>query len=330
MKPQIGRAILWSIVFSFGFMLVSLEKAFPDEPFPTRPITLLIGYPPGGPADVTARSFNTEAGKILGQPVVILSKPGAVGSIALSALSSSKPDGYTLIEISSTAVATAMHTLGVNWDLRDFTPILGHTIYNLTLVVRSDAPWKNFGEWVQYVRKNPGFKVGDFGHSGNVHILVEWLAKRLDIKLVPVHYRGDSEAVTSLLGGHIQMCSSGVADVPLIKAGRLKTLLLLSGEPADPDPKSVSRLREVMPDAPAELAESVGGILAPKGLPPSLQAKLHEVLKKATIDSPECARMHALANMRLKYFAPADWQSYLIRSADTFGKAMKYVGLERK
>lgn len=324
------KVILWSLVILFCFMTMLMEKPSAQDTFPTKPITLLVGFPPGGPADVTARSYAPAASKLLGQPVVVVNKPGAGGTLAIDFLAGSKPDGYTLIEAGLSTLAYGMHTHGVNWGPKDFTIILGHTLYNFAVVIRADAPWKDFNDWVQYVKQNPGFKYGTYGALGTMHILMEWIAKRLDLKLVPVHFPGDAPGITNLLGGHIQAQLVAGAHTAQIRAGKLRTLLQVTSESVDPDPKSVARLKDVLPDAPMEVVGLPRGIFGPKGMPSSIQAKLSDVLKKATVENPEFLRAHQLMNMHVEYYDPRELQEKLAKAFDDFGKLMKSLDLERK
>lgn len=290
----------------------------------------LSGVSPGGVSDIAARSIVPVASKYLGQPVVVVNKPGAGGTLAIDFLASSKPDGYTLINAGSSTLAYGMHTQGVSWGPKDFTVILGHTIYNYAVVIRSDAPWKNFDEWVQYVKQNPGFKYGTYGALGTMHIMMEWIAKRIDLKLVPVHFPGDAPGITNLLGGHIQAHLAAGGHAAQVKAGKLRTLLQMTGEPVDSDPKSVARLKDVLPDAPMEVVALPVGIFGPKGIPDSIQAKLNDAFRKATIENPEFVRTHQLMNMAVEYHGPKELQETLFKAYEDFGKLMKSLGLERK
>jgi len=321
----LGILSVTSVVF-----LAFSEKSFAQEPFPNKPINLLVGFPPGGVSDIAARSIVPEATKLFGQPVVVLNKPGAGGTLAIDFVANSKPDGYTVINAGSSTLAYGMHTQGVNWGPKDFTVILGHTIYNYAVVVRADSPWKNFEEWVQYVRQNPGFKYGTYGALSTMHVMMEWIAKHLDLKLTPVHFTGDAPGLTNLLGGHIQAHLAAGGHAAHVKAGKLRTLLQMTGEPVDSDPKSVARLKTAVPDAPMEVVGLPVGLFATKGIPDAIQMKLHDLFKKATVENPEFIRPHQLMNMAVEYHSPKELQETLIKAYDGFGKLMKNLGLERK
>jgi tripartite-type tricarboxylate transporter receptor subunit TctC len=313
-----------------GSMAIMGERSFAQENFPTKPLTLLVGFPPGGVSDTAARAIAPGASECLGQPVTVQNKPGAGGTIAIDFVVNSKPDGYTLINAGTSTLAYGMYTKGVKWGPKDFTLILGHSAYNYAFVGRADAPWKNFDEWVAYVRKNPGFKYGTYGALGTMHIVMEWTAKRLNLKLVPVHFKGDSPGIRALLGGHIQAHCAAGGHAAQVKAGKLRTILQVSGEPVDKDAASVGRLRVVLPDAPLDVVDLPIGVFGPKGIPPATRDKLVRCIKKATVDNPKFIKTHQLMNLPVTYYDPDEVQTRLFEVYERFGKLMKELGLERK
>jgi tripartite-type tricarboxylate transporter receptor subunit TctC len=141
---------------------------------------------------------------------------------------------------------------------------------------------------------------------------------------------GDIQGITNLLGGHIQAHLASGGHAAQVKAGKLRTLLQMSGEPVDPDPKSVARLQKVLPDAPMEVVTLPRGVFGPKGIPDSIQTKLHEAFKKGTVENPDFIRVHQLMNMKVEYHGPKELQQTLFKSYEDFGKLMKSLGLERK
>jgi len=324
------RIIIWIFLVSFVLWFFGVEKTFSQETFPSKPITLLSPWPPGGVSDTVARLTTTRASQSLGQQVVVVNKPGAGGTLAIDFLAGSKPDGYTVLSGGLGALAYSLYTHGVSWGPKDFSLILGYYIYNYSVVIRSDAPWKNFNEWVQYVKQNPGFKYGTYGNMTTHHVIMEWIAKRLDLKLVPVHFAGDTPGITSLLGGHIDaQCIAG-GQISLFKAGKIRTLLQMFGEPVDIDPKIVTRFKDVLPDAPLEVLGIPAGVFGPKGIPDSIQARLHEAFKKGSVENPEFVQMLQSMNLTPEYHDPKELQKVLTKAYEDFGKLIKSLGLERK
>jgi len=151
------------LIFIIVLLIPGLSGA--SEEYPTRQITLLIGYTPGGATDLPVRALADKAGKALGQPVICLNKPGGGTAIAMTALKNSPPDGYT-IGVLSTASIIAPYILAVPPynTVKDFAPIMQFALYQFGLVVRADAPWKTFKEFFEYAKANPGkIKYGTAG-----------------------------------------------------------------------------------------------------------------------------------------------------------------------
>ncbi|MCB2192057.1 MAG: tripartite tricarboxylate transporter substrate binding protein [Deltaproteobacteria bacterium] len=323
------KAIVLTIaLLAVGAMLLGGAAQAADT-FPNKPVNIYVGFPPGGVAGNSARAIGTPAAKFLGQPTAIMHKPGAGGTLAVSYVSEQEPDGYTLINAGTSTLATAMFTKGVKWGPNDFTMILGYTAFNFALVTRADAPWKNFDEWVDYVRKHPGFKYATYGALGTMHLFMEWLAKELKLDMVPVHFKGDSPAVAALLGGHLQIYCGAGGQAPHVKAGTLRTLLQISGEPKDANAKDVPRLSQKLPKAPVELFTLPIGIFGPKGMSASVAAKLTEAFTKAA-KAPECAKALQQMNMNVKIVGPEELHKNLVAGQKQFGALIKELKLKRK
>jgi len=326
-----SRVTLYLLMVLFSLIPIFAEKTFSQETFPVKPITLVVGFAPGGVTDIVARSLAPAASKYLGQPVMVVNKSGAAGTLGIDFVVNAKPDGYTIIHQGLVSLAYGSHTQGVSWGPKDFTLIIGHSIYNFAAVVRSDAPWKNFDEWVEHVRRNPGFKYGVYGALSTPHIIMEWIGKRLNLKLVAVHFPGgDPPGISNLLGGHIQLHCAGGAHAAQIKAGTLRSLLQFVGEPIDSDPKTVTRLKDVFPDSPLEIVGLPAGEFGPKGIPPSIQEKLHDAFHKATIENPDFIKTSKLMNLGVEYHSPKELQETLSKAHESYGKLIKSLGLERK
>lgn len=299
------------------------------DDFPDQPLNLYVGFPPGGVAGNSARAIATPAAEFLGKPTVVLHKPGAGGTLAVSFISNQKPDGYNLINAGASTLATAMFTKGVTWGPEDFTPILGYTAFNFALVTKTDAPWKTFDQWVDHVRKHPGFKYADYGAMGTMHIFMEWLARELNLKMVPVHFKGDNPGVAAVLGGHVAVYAGAGGQAPHVKAGNLRTLLQISGEPLDKDPGSVIRLLKKFPNAPAEAFTLPIGIFGPKGIPTSIRNKLNEAFTKSAQTSA-CATALKQMNMTVQIVGPDELEKRLVLGQQQFQKLVNDLGLSRK
>ncbi len=277
MRSKILICLVFVLALSSGMALAAGEKEWP-----TKPIELYVGYPPGGPSDTAARIYGPIMSKELGVPVVIMNKPGAGGALALEFITKQKPDGYSIMEVSFGQISQQPHTHHVSFTIDDFTYILSHSNYPWCILVKKDAPWKDFRELIEFSRKNRALSYGLGGAYNTAHIIIEWIARREKAKFSFVPFKGMGTARPALLGGHIDFLGSSGGHAPLIEGGKLRTLLQFSGEVADAT--KVPFLTELYPDFPPNLKahEMTKGLAGPKGIPDPIVEKLANALRKAT------------------------------------------------
>ncbi|MCC2634236.1 MAG: tctC [Ramlibacter sp.] len=251
------------------------------QAFPAKPIKLVIAFPAGGPTDITMRQLADNAGKILGQPVIVENKPGAGGTLPAQLLQSTPADGYTLAQV-PLGVFRLPYTTKITWDpVKDINYILNVTGYAFGIVVPTDSPIKNWNEFVAYAKANPGkLSYGSTGTLTSPHLTTELIAQKLGIQLNHIPYKGSADLAQAITGGHIMAAADSTGFAPLVKAGKLRVLNTW-GE---------KRL-EQFPDAPTlkELGldivqNSPFGIGAPRDTPPDVVKKLHDAFKKAMED----------------------------------------------
>jgi len=319
-----GKSIIILVVFFFSFGPQSLIFAQGD--YPSKPINMLIGYPPGGLSDLTARAVAIGAGKVLKQPVVVVNKPGASASLAMALLSNAKPDGYTLGNIPSTATVVMPFVEKVSYDpLKDFTPIINQFNYAAALVVRADAPWKNFNEFAKYAKENQKtVKYGTYGAYGTTTIAMEALGKKLDILWDTVPFKADAEAIVGLLGGHITAAASASMYAPQVRAGQLKILAMLS-EKRSPEFPDIPTLKELGFDIVAEGFVGVGG---PKGLPGPIVDKLESAFTEALKDKGYLELIKKLALVE-DYKDNREFMRFIRESYNLHQELIKSVGLDK-
>jgi tripartite-type tricarboxylate transporter receptor subunit TctC len=273
-------------------LLMALAVAVPvvqaEEPYPSRPITIVAPFPPGGVADLTARPVAAAMEKVLKNPVGVVNKTGAAGAVGMQFVATSKPDGYTLLlalsSISIIPEADKIFGRQPAFTVDQFEPLALISADPTILVVRAESPWKTAKEFIEDARKRPGqISYSSSGVYGTLHMAMELLSHAAGIKLRHVPYGGAGPALTAILGGHVDALASGPAVVlPHIKAGTLRPL-------AGWGDKRVTAL----PDVPTfrELgyrdAEFYiwAGLFAPKGTPEPVLAKLRETLKQVVADS---------------------------------------------
>lgn len=246
--------------------------------FPSKPIKLLVAFPAGGPTDITMRILADEAGKLLGQPVIIDNKPGAGGTLPAQALQTSAPDGYTVAQI-PLGVFRLPYTTRINWDpVKDISYVLNLTGYAFGVVVPANSPFKNWADFVAYAKANPGkLSYGSTGTLTSPHLTMELIAQQLGIELLHVPYKGSADLMQATLGGQLMAAADSTGFAPQVEAGKLRVLNTWGSE----------RLAK-FPDAPTlkELGidlvqNSPFGLGAPRGTPPEVVRRLHDAFKQA-------------------------------------------------
>ncbi len=272
------------IAFAAGCGQSESEETEAGSNFPTEPITMIVPVSAGGGTDATARALASEAEESLGQPIGIVNKTGGSGSVGMTEGANSKPDGYT---VSMVFVELTMYDhLGISpLKHTDFKPIGLINLDPAAITVRADAPYNTLEEFIEYAKENPGkVKVGNSGTGSIWHIAAESMAKAAGIEINNVPFEGATEAVTGLVGGHIDAVTVSPAEVKAqIDAGNVKTLAVMSETRSD-----------IIPDVPtfeeAGLdSQPVGtwrGLTVPKDTPDEVVAKLEKAfLEAAQTDS---------------------------------------------
>ena len=213
-----------------ALLLSSAFSAIAQGSWPTRSITMIVPFPPGGLADLVARPVAEAMSRELGQPVVIENKAGAGGGIGMSLAAKSKPDGYTMVMALSslTVLPEADVVLGRTpmFGLNDLRPVARYTADPTVLAVRADSSWKSVQDFIDDARKRPGaINYGSSGNYGTMHVPMEILAQVSGSKLTHIPFTGAGPAVVALLGGQIDAVSTGPATVlQHVKAGKLRVL----------------------------------------------------------------------------------------------------------
>ncbi|MGA2465921.1 MAG: tripartite tricarboxylate transporter substrate binding protein [Thermodesulfobacteriota bacterium] len=278
----------WMMTLTFFFLFLSFSCIcqntfiYAQSQYPSKPVNFLIGYPPGGLSDLTGRALAMAAEKALKQPIVVVNKPGASSSLQMVLLAQAKPDGYTIgsIAVSATVVMPLIEKMTYN-PLKDFTYICNCFNYAPALVVRTDSPWRNFKEFVDFARQNPGVvKYGTHGAYGTCTLVMEGLSKKLGVQWDTVPFKSDPAAVTALLGGHVTAAASPSNYAPHVRAGKLRILALMSPKRSPEFPEAPT-LKDLGYDL---VAEGFIGVAGPMGMPESIVRKLEEAFTQAVKD----------------------------------------------
>ena len=309
-----------------AFWLVAFA-ATAQEPFPSRPISLIVPFPPGGVADIVGRPFADALSRELTTPVIIENKAGAGGGIGMGFVAKAKPDGYTLLlALSSISILPAADKVIGRpplYQLDQLTPIARLTADPTVLAVRADSPWKTLQEFVDDARKRPGaINYGSSGNYGTMHIPMEMFAQSAGIKLTHVPFTGAGPAVVALLGGTIDAAASGPSTViQHVKANKLRVL-------ASWGDKRLASL----PDVPT-LGESGydvvffqwSGLFVPTGTPEPVIAKLREAARAAAADTRFVGALAAVETP-IQYLDAPDMRKFWASDAKKLGEAVARVG----
>lgn len=272
------------MVFSV-FITLSLSTVFvmAQEKYPTKPITVVVGYAAGGATDVTARAFSKAVENVVKQPLLVINKPGAATAVAMQYVKNSPPDGYTL-GISGTGSILGKHFTQVPFDyFEDFTHLCQYVSLIAGFVVHPDSPWKSMQEFVEYARKNPGkIKYGAFERGTHGHLEAEAFAALNGIKWVPVPFPGDLQALAACMGKHVDACLASIQSLtPLVRAEKLRLLAFFEERHKSfPD---VPQVRELGYEFPVDF-RGFYGLLAPKGITAEIKDTLLDAFRKAWKD----------------------------------------------
>jgi len=298
-----------------------------QEAYPSKPITMVVPFPPGGVADIVARPAAEAMSRVLKVPVVIENRAGAGGGIGMGHVAKAKPDGYTvLLALSSISIipeADKVTERTPMYQLNQFVPIARFTADPTVLAVRADSPWNNVQEFVADAKKRPGaITFGSSGNYGTMHMPMEMFAGTAGVKLLHVPYTGGGPAVVALLGGNVDALSTGPSTViPHVKAGKVRVL-------ASWGDKRLASL----PEAPT-LAESGfdstffqwSGLFVPAGTPDAAIAKLREAAR-ATANDPKFIGALASVDTPIQYMDAPDMQRFWDADAKKLGDAVRRVG----
>lgn len=312
-----------------GWLMLGLSPfaGLAHAEYPDRPITLMVAFEAGGSLDLLVRSMVPGVEKELKQPLIIENKGGGGGTLALSVMSTTKPDGYTITAAASTGVVRAPQLQKVPYKpLKDFMPVVAFGAVQNALVVRNDAPWKSLKNLVEYARNNPGkVRCGSVGSGSAQHHAIEVITHKDKVKIIHIPYKGGGPAITALLGGHIEACSLGPIFASHAKAGSVRVLALEEGK-RSPDFPDVPTMKELGYDFENDTYYC---ILGPAGLPPDVVKKLEAAFTKA-MEAPEFKTMFVEMGMAPGYLNSTDFDRYLKDLWPKLEKSMRETGLIEK
>ena len=316
----LGRRVALGLGVAALYRPAAAQRRFPD-----RPVRVLVPWAPGGTTDVQMRALCDAASKRLGQPVVVDNKPGAGGILGAQALAGgTRPDGYVLAQMPVSVFRYPQMAARPPFDpMRDFTWIVQLTGYLFGVVVRAEAPWRDFREFLAYAKDNPGkVTYGTPGVGTSLHITMEQIAEQRGIDWVHVPFRGTAENVQALLGGQIDATADASGWGELVKDGRLRLLATWGAERAKRFPDAPT-LREQGVDI---VSASPYGLAGPKGMDPAVVQVLHDAFK-AALDDPAHLAVLERYDMSIAYLDSADYAEAARRQYEEDGAMIRRLGL---
>lgn len=284
--------------------------------FPKHPVTLIVPFAAGGATDALVRTIAERAGRELGQPVIVENKPGASGALGANQLARSTPDGYTL-SILPEAIFRLPFQQKTQFDpLRDFSYVINLSGYALGIATSNTSPWRDWQSVVAEAKRRPGeISYGTTGVNGTMHATTEEIAQRLGIRLNHVPFKGESEIIAALLGGHIDLAITAGSIGPMVDEGKARVLVVWTAKRVPRWP-TVPTLREVGVDM---VASSSFGVAGPKGMPAAVVKTLHDAFRKA-LEDPNTQKLLERLNQDNAYLDSEGYAAFARERVETARK----------
>src|SRR5437868_8960821 len=306
--------------------LLFAGSAFAQD-YPSKPITMVLPFPPGGVAEIVGRPLASIMEKSLKRPIVLINRPGAGGAVGMASVAKGPADGYTILmglsSISIFPVSERINGKQPPYELKDFAPIALVTADPTVLVVRADGPYKTVKDFVDAAKANPGkINYSSSGVYGTLHVAMEIFANAAGIKLFHIPYQGGGPAVTALLGGQVEALASGpAAAIGQIRAGKMRALASWGSE----------RLK-LLPDIPTfkELGYDAefyiwSGVFVPASTPAPIVNTLREAVRQAA-NSPEFKSAMEKVSTPVAYLDAPEFQKYWDKDAARLKSALEKIG----
>ena len=324
MTPSI-RPLLKGLLVAGATLALCTAHA---QTYPAKPVSLVVGFAPGGSADSLARLLAQKLGSSLGQPVIVDNKPGAGATIATAAVAASKPDGYTLLMVTSGHAGSAALYPKLSYDtLKSFEPVAKVGASPVVIVAPASAPYKQLKDVIDAARKSPGklnYAAGG-GGATTTSLAAEFLKNEAKIDMVMVPYKGSGPALTALLSGEVDLgFDIPSSALPHIKAGKLRPLAV-----------TTKTRSSVLPDVPTVAEQGMAGfevtgwfgVLAPAGTPAAVVARLNKEIN-AVLSDPETKNKLQGIGVEATPGSPADFGKLIASETQRYGDAIRKLGIK--
>jgi len=298
------------------------------DPFPSRPIHLIVAYSPGGTGDVVARVIADKLGVALGQSIVVENRAGASGAIGAQAVLNATPDGHTLLLGQTAEIVVNQYWIkGLTYDPASLMPVALATVVPLALAVPASAPYSTLGDMLKTLASSDKkFSFASAGTGTPGHIAGEYLSAKLPGKLVHVPYKGAGPALNDLIGGHVDMYFPGFpAAMPLVKAGSLKVLAVSSGQRSQAAAE-IPTVAEVIGIDDFDLT-LWQGFFAPKGTPPDVIARLNAEINKILAE-PEVRQRLIDAGANVVPLSLEGFATFVKNESEKYERIIRLTGVK--
>ena len=313
------------VLIGCALLLVSLSAG--AQAYPTKPIRLIVPFPPGNTMDIMSRLIGPKMAERLGQQVIVENRPGASGMLGLELVAKAPADGYTIGAGQGGNLTVLPHTSkNCPYDpLKDFAPLAVSTTNYLGIVANPDAPFKTIGEMVKYAKANPGkLTVATNGEGGFPHLGFEHLRSMADFTYTHVPYKGSAAIATDVIGGQVQAAMDGITGMtPHIKSGRLRLLAVTNKTRVDLWP-GVPAAAE---DVPGYESGGWFGFIAPAGTPREIVMKLNDEINRA-MKAPDVTQKLEAAGLFVVAESPEYFAKVIKSDYDKYGRLVKMIGFQ--
>jgi tripartite-type tricarboxylate transporter receptor subunit TctC len=305
--------------------LANVEGAM-GQPFPARPVRIVVGFPPGGVGDIVARLVGQWLSERLGQPFVIENRPGAASNVATEAVVRAPADGYTLLVVNPANVTSATLYDRLNFNfIRDIAPVAGLVRVPNVMEVNPSVPVKTVPEFIAYAKTNPGkVNYASAGNGTTVHLAGELFRTMTGVNMVHVPYRGSAPALTDMLSGQMQvMFDTLPSSIEHLRTGKLRALAVTTSTrfPALPDVPTVG---DFVPGFEASVWQGIG---APKNTPPAIIEKLNKEINAALAD-PKVKEQLANLGGTVLALSPAEFGTLVTEEREKWAKVIRAANIK--
>ena len=312
---------------ALALLLVAAANWSLAQTYPSKPITLVVPNPPGGFVDASARILSDSLAKVTSQSVVVDNRGGGSGNVAYQAVARANPDGYTLLNsYSAYHVGNPNLTPNLPWAQKDFVPVALITIATNVITVHPSIPAKNLGEFIGYLKANPGkVSYASQGNGSLSHIGTEMFKLQTQTSMVHIPYRGSGPALQDVLSGQVQVFITTPPSVMgQVQVGKLNGLAV-AGKARHPGLPNVPTTAEA--GLKGFELEAWVGIFAPANTPPDIVARLSGQIK-AALELPETKTRADGAGVELRYLAPAALDTLVKKDTEFWAKTIKSAGIK--